>query len=73
MTSGRKGYDINKRTVIAFRENGQGYAGIETFCRWMNMPPPMAKSTFDDINSSVHNFYVEVSHESMKKAAKGSS
>ena len=70
MTSGRKGYDINKRTVIAFRENGQGYAGIETFCRWMNMPPPMAKSTFDDINSSVHNSYVEVSHESMKKGAK---
>ena len=34
------------------------------------MPQAMAKSTFDDINSSIHNSYVEVSHESMKKVAK---
>ena len=36
-TSGRKGYEINRRTIVAFRENGQGYAGMNTFCVWMNI------------------------------------
>ena len=40
---------------MAFRENGQGYAAMTTFCRCMNMPPPMAQTTFDDLNSDLHN------------------
>jgi hypothetical protein len=35
----------------------------------MNMPPPMAQTSFDDINCAVHNAYVETTQESMKKAA----
>ena len=54
-TSGRKGYEINRGTIVAFRENGQGYAGMNTFCRWMNMPPPIAETTFHDINSCIHS------------------
>ena len=69
LTSGRKGYEINRRTIVAFRENSQGYAGMNTFCRWMNMPLPMAETTFHDINSCIHNAYVETSHESMTSAA----
>lgn len=68
-TSGRKGYEINKRTVLAFRENGQGYSGITTFCSCMSMPPPMAKCTFEDINCQIHNAYVETAQVSMKRAA----
>ena len=68
-THGRKGYDINRRTIIAFRENGIGYSGIESFCRCMNMPKPMSKTTFDDVSCLIHNAYVQTSHESMSKAA----
>ena len=67
--SGRKGYDINRRTIIAFRENGLGFTSMESFCCCMNMPPPMAKTTFDDISCGIHNAYVETSQESMSKAA----
>ena len=62
-TSGRKGYDIKRRTI---RKNGRGYAGMNIFCCWMNMPLPMAEITFHHINSCVHNAYVKTSHESMK-------
>ena len=67
--SGRKRYELNRRTIVAFCDNGQGYAGMNTICRWMNMPPPMAENTFHDINSCIHNAYVETSHESMTNAA----
>ena len=30
------------RTIVAFLDNGQGYAGMNTFCCWMNMSPPIA-------------------------------
>jgi len=33
------------------------------------MPPPMAQSTFDDINSELFNAYEETSQESMKVVA----
>ena len=32
-TSERKGYEMNRRKTVAFRENSQGYAGMNTFCR----------------------------------------
>ena len=49
-TSGRKEYEINRRTIVTFRENGQSYAGMNTFCYWMNMAPPIAQTTVDNIN-----------------------
>ena len=36
-----RSYDINKRSVYAFRRLGKGYAGIKTFLTIMNLPPPM--------------------------------
>ncbi|XP_066929989.1 uncharacterized protein [Clytia hemisphaerica] len=68
-TTGRTGYEINRRTIVAFRENGLGLSGIESFSRCMNMPQPMSKTTFDEISSSIHNAYVEAAQESMNKAA----
>ena len=35
----------------------------------MNMPLPMAQTTFDEINCEIHNAYVQTAQESMKKAA----
>ena len=69
-SSGRNCYEVNKRSIIAFRENGLGFTGLSTFCRCMNMPPPMAQTTFDDLNSDLHNAYVQTAQESMAKAGK---
>ena len=69
-SSGRNSFDLNKRALIAFRENGQGYAAMTTFCWCMNMPPPMAQTTFDDLNSDLYNAYVQTAQESMTEAAK---
>ena len=67
---GRASMDVNRRMVVSFRENGLGYTVIKTFCRCMNMPPPMTQTSFDDTSCAVHNAYVETCHESMEKAAK---
>ena len=57
--------------LIAFRENGQGYTAMTTFCRCINMPPPMAQTTFDDLNSDLHNaYYAQTAQESMAKLQK---
>ena len=42
---GSKPFDVNLRTLLAFREIGKGHAGRETFCGCMNMPPPMTELT----------------------------
>ena len=43
---------------------------MTTFCRCMNMLPPMAQTTFDDLNSDLHNAYIQAAQESMAGAAK---
>ena len=51
---------IQKRALTAIRENGQGYATMTTFCRCMNISPPMmAQTTFHGLNSDLHNAYVQ--------------
>ena len=59
-TFGRKGYEMNRRTIVAFRENGHGYSGMNTFCCWMNMLPLMAETTFHDINSCIHSAFMNL-------------
>ena len=68
-SSGRNSLNLNKRALIAFCENGQGYAEM-TFCRCINMPPPMAQTTFDNLNSDLHNAYVQTAQDSIAEAAK---
>ena len=69
-SSGRNSFDLNKRTLIALRENGQGYAAMTMFCWCMDMPPATAQITFDDLNSDLHNAYVQTVQESMAEATK---
>ena len=53
-------YNLLGHLGIAFRENGQGYAAMTTFCRCMIIPPPMmAQTTFHKLNSDLHNAYVQ--------------
>ena len=62
-------YDINIHIAIAFRELGIGYAGIESFNRCMNMPKPMYRNAYDNIQKDMHIAYLEASQESMNNAA----
>ena len=57
-SQGRKSYDVNRRFLVAFRENGLGVNGIKTFRCFMNMPETKVQTTCDEINSELHNAYV---------------
>ena len=66
---GRKAFDVNIRSVVAFREIGKGHAAIETLCGYMNMPPPMNQTTYDDIITQLHGSYMKLANANMKAAA----
>ena len=67
--SGKVPYDVNLRTVVAFREFGRGHTAIETFCGFMNMPPPMTSKTYQETMEYVHPSYIEAANKSMKSAS----
>ena len=67
--NGRKSYDINIQSVIAFREMGKGPEGISSFRRKMNMSPPLAKKSYNRINYVLHQVYYEAASNSMLDAA----
>ena len=62
-------FDINIRTVIAFREIGKGLTAIESFCTHMNMPPPMRNVAYTEIINTINPVYVVTAEESMNNAA----
>ena len=68
-TSGQKAFDVNVRTVITFRELGRGFSAIETFCRCMNMPPPMNQSGYDKTVTNLYPCYKAAANDSMLQAA----
>ena len=48
---------------------GKGYAGLETFCLYMDMPPPMAEVTYNNtITCTLYNVYKEVASSDMHDA-----
>ena len=59
---GRKFYGINIQSVIAFCEIGKGLEDISSFCRSMNMPPPLAKKPYNRINDVLHQLYCKVAY-----------
>ena len=63
-------FDVNLRVIMAFREIGKGHSGLETFCGYMNMPPPMAETTYNEtVKFMLHPIYV-VAAQNMKDAGK---
>ena len=67
---GSNPFDDNLRAILAFREIGKGYAGVETFCGYMNIPPPMTGLIFNDtITTTIHPSYVEVACKDMQNSA----
>ena len=58
-------FDVNVRSLIAFREIGRGYTAMETFFGYMNCVPPMSYPAFREMNMVVGNVYSDVASESM--------
>ena len=64
--NGNSRYDINIRSVIAFREIGLGLSAIEIFCGHMNFPPPMRNATYTEIVQEVQTAYVSTAKDSIR-------
>ena len=55
---GQKSYEINIRSIIAFREIRRGHEAMKTFTTMMNMPKPLAIASLNDINNNLHQTYI---------------
>ena len=64
-----KSFDVNRRIVYTMRSCGQGYAGLENFTSFMNMPKPMTQNNFDKIVKTVSHCAKAVAREIMNDAA----
>ena len=62
-------YDLNLRTVLAFREIGNGYEAMCNFCTIMNMPKPMTASSYENCLDEIHWAFQEECNLSQKKVA----
>ena len=67
--AGRRPFEINIRSFIAFREVGIGHSGMEKFNRCMNFPPAMNNNAYDNIKHDVHDAYHAAVQERMREAA----
>ena len=68
-SSAHNSYDINKGMVYTMRACGQGYAGLETFTAFMNMPKPMTANNYDKIVSQVTECVKSVAEQTIADAA----
>ena len=64
-------YDMNLRTVLAFREIGNGYEALCNFCTIMNMAKPMTVTSYENCLDEIHWAFQEESNLSQKKVALG--
>ena len=69
-TRGRKPYDINVRTVAAFREVGKGHSAVETVCGYMNICPPMNISAYKKTEGELYENYKKAAQGNMKEATR---
>ena len=49
----KRPFSITTKTVVAFREIGQGYEGLQKFGTLMNMPGSLSKLSYNDINKKL--------------------
>jgi len=67
---GKQSFDVNLRMALAIREIGKGHNVLSTFSTFMNMPLPMKKNNFQEINESLLKAYTIVAEESILEAGK---
>jgi len=65
---GAKSKEVNIRATMAFREIGKGHEDMKTFSTIMNMPPPMAITSYNEMNTTLLDFYESACNESMQDA-----
>jgi len=65
-----KGYDINRRIVLAMRLLGVGLNGITKFCAIMDLPRPIFHSFYDQVVAKIAIEASNVCQQIMKTAAK---
>jgi hypothetical protein len=68
-TPGVNAFDVNVRSVVAFREIGKGLSDMKKLCGYMNMVPPMQTTAFYNIQKEVVGSYRSVVEASMQRAA----
>lgn len=64
-----KGYEINRRIVLAMRLLGIGLNGIKKFCAFMDLPRPIFQSFYDKIVCKIATESENVCQYSMKSSA----
>ncbi|XP_065678497.1 uncharacterized protein LOC136093423 [Hydra vulgaris] len=64
-----KSFDINLRSVVGMREIGKGLSALEKLCGFLNLPPPIQKATFNDVQNKILLPYKCVAMQSMINAA----
>ena len=62
-------YDLNRRSVLAMRCIGKGYASMKLMFSVMGLPCPMSRSTFYDHHKVMCASIATVASDSMDKAA----
>lgn len=66
-----KGYEINRRIIIAMRLLGVGWHGIRKFCAFMELPRTTFHSFYDKVVKRMNTATNLVCQNSMMRAAKG--
>ncbi|XP_077257590.1 uncharacterized protein LOC143894826 [Temnothorax americanus] len=61
-------YEINRRFSFAIRCLGHGASGEKKFCGLMDLPPPVAQKSHDEIQKNIHIASKAVAEMSMKDA-----
>ena len=66
---GKNAMEINVRTIYSFRNIGIGHVLILKLCGYLNMPPPMAKDSYDHTANRIKVACKQVAEKSMSEAA----
>ena len=66
-STGRQPFDINLRTVAAFREVGKGHFAIEKVCGFMNLCPAMTIKAYKKTEARLYESYKKVAMMNTKQ------
>ena len=66
---GRPPFDVNMRSVIAFREIDKGHTGMQKLGGFMNTPSVLTLKSYAGLVTNIQQSYTKVAKDSMFKAA----
>ena len=61
--------DVNKRLVLGAKDSGISHPRLHSLFAVMDLPPPLNKSTFDEISQEVHDAARTAAEKCLKQAA----